>query len=83
MTIDVLTHDHLEALMASVCLVIDYDQSQDHPAPEIDHRDDMPATAALWDCCNCWASGVWDERNTNGHLQEVQHHLSRIVEEVR
>lgn len=71
----------LDALMESLILIIDYDQNQEHPAPLVDHRDDMTPVAALWDCCDSWAGGAWSEGNVHGHLREVRHHLTRIAEE--
>lgn len=68
----------LDALMEEVAVLIDYDVDAPHPAPHIEHRDDMPAAAALWECYDLWASGAWDDRNAVYNLEEVEAHLDRF-----
>ena len=67
--------------MERVAVLIDYQPTQPHPAPEVEHRDDMAAPDALWECYDLWASGAWDDRNAEYHLEEVEQHLARFREE--
>lgn len=71
----------LAEAMERIAVLIEYDPSQPHPAPEFEHRDDMPADAALWECYDLWASGAWDDRNAEYNLEEVEQHLTRFRED--
>jgi len=76
--------DYVNALaeqMEQVERLIGYDPDKPHPAPDIEHRDDMPADAALWECYDLWASGAWDDRNAEHDLTEVRLHLDRFFAE--
>lgn len=67
----------LAEAMERIAVLIEYDPSQPHVEPEFEHRDDMPADDALWECYDLWASGAWDDRNAEYNLEEVEQHLAR------
>jgi hypothetical protein len=82
-TIDVDDVSALAQQMAQVEGLVGYRPDMPHPAPEIEHRDDMPPLAALWECYDLWASGAWDDRNAKFNLEEVRLHLARLAAQQR
>lgn len=68
----------LENQMSAVAELIGYDPDQPHPAPDVEHRQDMSPEHALWDCYDSWAGGAWSEEEAQTHLEEVEVHLHRL-----